>query len=199
MKKHTPRMLAILASFALIAAAVAGDSQDASEEQQAMMEAWQAAATPGEQHAALAEDAGTWKTTTKSWWQDPQGEPEVSTGTAEMEMILGGRVLVERQSGTHMGRPFTGHSMVGYDNVTGRYWSTWVDTHSTALYTSTGRYDAEEDAIVWHMDYTDPMGNEHNAKMITRRDGDDRRTFSWYEQGSDGETHKFMEIVYERQ
>ena len=42
-----------------------------------------------------------------------------------------------------MGTPFTGHGMTGYDNVTGKYWSTWTDSMSTGIMVSEGSCDAE--------------------------------------------------------
>jgi len=60
------------------------------------------------------------------------------TGTATRSMTLDGRVLVEDVSSSMMGSPFTGHGMMGYDNVTGKYWSTWNDSMSTGLMVSEG-------------------------------------------------------------
>ena len=58
-------------------------------------------------------------------------------------MALDGRVMVEQFEGTMMGAPFKGHGMSGYDNVTGKYWSTWNDSMSTGLMVSTGTCDAQ--------------------------------------------------------
>ena len=43
-----------------------------------------------------------------------------------------------------MGMPFTGHGMRGYDNVSGKYWSTWNDSMSTGMMVSEGTCDAQK-------------------------------------------------------
>ena len=59
-------------------------------------------------------------------------------------MGLDGRVLIEEVTSSMMGMPFTGHGMTGYDNVTGKYWSTWTDSMSTGLMVSEGTCDAQD-------------------------------------------------------
>jgi hypothetical protein len=46
-------------------------------------------------------------------------------------MIMDGRVMVEDVTSSMMGMPFKGQGMRGYDNVSGKYWGTWVDSMST--------------------------------------------------------------------
>src|SRR3546814_4774128 len=65
-------------------------------EQQAMMAAWQKAATPGPQHAQLAEQfAGTWDTK-QTMWMDPSAPPMVETGKSVDTAVLGGRQIRPR-------------------------------------------------------------------------------------------------------
>jgi hypothetical protein len=169
---------------------------DVPPEMQAMMEAWQKAMTPGEPHEHLAEAAGTWKLTMKMW-MDPAGEPEINEGTAEREMILGGRYLQEVVTGTVMGMPFEGHSLTGYDNTTGQYWGTWVDNLSTGLMTMKGERDG--DRFIWHAEATDPMtGGTAEMKIVITSESPDREVSEFFEKRGDEEV-KTMEIVYERQ
>src|SRR3546814_15175799 len=59
-------------------------------EQQAMMAAWQKAATPGPQHAQTAEHfAGTWDTQ-QTMWIDPSAPPMVETGKSSTNGVLAG-------------------------------------------------------------------------------------------------------------
>lgn len=173
-----------------------GEMGKMSSEQAAMMEAWQKASTPGEPHEHLAESAGSWKLTIKMW--DPSGgEPQVSEGTAERKMIMGGRHLEEHVEASAMGMPFEGYGLVGYDNVTGEYWGTWVDSMSTGLTLTTGTRDG--DTWVWEGKTPDPMsGGVETMKIVTTREGDDREVSEFYVL-EDGEQVKTMEIVYERQ
>ncbi len=169
-----------------------------SAEQQAMMEAWQKAMTPGPEHARLAALAGDWKMTVKTW-MDPAAPPEMAGGTVHRRMILGGRYLEETVESTMMGQPFEGRGLTGYDNVTGKYWSTWVDSMSTGLMTSTGSFDPETGIGTFWGTYVDPgSGQEGRNKSTVEHVSDDREVFTMYDV-KDGREIKMMEITYERQ
>ncbi len=98
------------------------------------------AMTPGSQHAFLAAQAGTWKATLVAG-ADPSAPTAQGTGTVERTMILGGRVLHEVITAELMGMPFEAVGHVGYDNVTGEYWTTSFDNFSTGLTVLTGTID----------------------------------------------------------
>src|SRR5690606_4126800 len=122
------RTLAVTLALAATCPAFAQDAPpEMSPEQAAMMQAYQQAGTPGPQHAEMAKPAGTYDLAIKSW-MSPDAPPTSETGTATRSMILGDRVMVEKVEATMHGQPFTGHGMTGYDNVTGKYWSTWNDS-----------------------------------------------------------------------
>jgi hypothetical protein len=172
-----------------------GAMPEMSPEEQAMMEAWMQAGTPGPQHAALAEHAGDYTMVIKSW-MDPAGEPMVSEGTAHSEMILGGRIYKETVESDMMGMPFTGLGFTGYDNTTGKYWGTWMDSMSTGLGIGEGEWDEEADALKMAIEFADPMTKEtKTAHTVTRWTDDGKTVFEWYED-RDGAQVKTMEIVY---
>lgn len=137
MKNHNKINLTFAAICLFAAGAASGQEGQReaamSAEQQAMMQAWEDAATPGEAHAWLMEDAGTWDVT-QTMWMEPGAEPLVVHGTAVREPILGGRVLRETVSSTFMGESFTGIAHTGYDNVTDTFWGTWMDNLGTDIY-----------------------------------------------------------------
>ncbi len=107
-----------------------GQQPAMSAEQRAMMETWAKAMAVGENHQRLARMAGDWDMTTKAWMA-PGQPPTESKGTVTNTMLLGGRVLQSQQRGVMMGQPFEGVGLTGYDNVTGRHWTTWLDNMST--------------------------------------------------------------------
>lgn len=77
-----PRVLATVSvAAALPLLAQAAKEKAPTAHQQAMMEAWQKAATPGSNHKMLATLNGQWTFTTKMW-MEPGASPETSTGTA---------------------------------------------------------------------------------------------------------------------
>src|SRR5881397_3504201 len=64
-------------------------------EQQKMMEMYMKASTPGPEHARLAKASGSWDMVVTSW-DDPGAPPHKDQGTAEISMMLGGRVQMEK-------------------------------------------------------------------------------------------------------
>lgn len=167
-----------------------------SPEEQAMMEAWQRASTPGPQHETLAAMAGEW-TFESTFWMAPDQPPMSSTGTATRSMALGGRVLVEEVSSTFMGQPFVGHGMTGYDNVTGTYWGTWTDNMSTALMTSTGSCD-DEGKCEFTTTMSDPMTGQPTTMRMVSEHAPDSEVHRGYEMGEDGAERMTMELKYTR-
>ncbi|OLE67158.1 MAG: hypothetical protein AUG09_03905 [Acidobacteria bacterium 13_1_20CM_2_68_7] len=165
-------------------------------EQKAEMEAYMKAGTPGAPHQALASAAGNYDLRVKSWHQP--GSPAMEdTGTATRTMALDGRVLVEEVTSTMMGSPFTGHGMMGYDNVTGKYWSTWNDTMSTGLMLSEGTCDAQMKTCTFTGHWNDPVKKTPvKARMTTRWTSPTIEIFEMYAPGKDGKEMKMMEITY---
>jgi hypothetical protein len=166
-------------------------------DQAAMMAAWQKSMAPGEPHAALAKAAGTWKMTSRVW-MDPNGEAMISDGTAERQMILGGRVLEERSNSLMMGMPFEGIGRTGYDNVTDRYWSSWIDNMSTGVYLAYGSPDAEGDSVTYHGEFDNPMtGGKTKVRSVVRWEDENTQHFEWFEDHGGGEARTML-ITYER-
>lgn len=191
-------MLVLAALVALSGTALAGDqNSEPSAEQKAMLETYRQAATPGPQHALLASSTGTWDMQIRSW-HEPGKPPTIEHGTAERHMALDGRVLVEEVHSTMMGQAFTGIGMSGYDNVSGKHWSTWNDSMSTGLMVSEGECDAKG-ACTFHGSWNDPMTKAKvTARMTSRWTADDTQVFEMYGPGDDGKEVKMMEITYTR-
>ena len=169
-----------------------------SPEEAAMMQAYQEAGTPGAPHAALAKMAGTYDLSIRSW-HAPGAPPTVDTGTATRSMVLGGRVMVEEVQSQMHGQPFTGHGMHGYDNVSGKYWSTWNDSMSTGVMVSEG--DCSDDgACTFTGSWNDPVTKgKINARMTTKWTSPDVQLFEMFAPGPDGKEARMMEITYTKQ
>lgn len=188
----------LLATALIWAGEQGGDdaSTQAGTEHEESMAAWQKAAMPGEPHAWLMAQAGTWDVKQKLWMK-PGGEPQVMKGTAKREAILGGRVLKETYASTFMGKPFNGVAHSGYDNVTGTYWTTWFDNMGTALYTGEGECNDDHSRCTYVMTGSNAMtGGQHEMRIeITHGDGTETHVFH---EERDGEMMKTMETVYTR-
>lgn len=166
-------------------------------EQEAEMEAYQKAGTPGEPHKALAATAGKYSIKTKSWGE-PGGPAMEETGTVTRAMTLDGRVLVEELNSKFMGAPMTGHGMRGFDNVSGKYWSTWTDSMSTGLMVSEGKCDAKQNCT-YHGSWNDPIKKGPvTARMTSRWTSPTTEVFEMYVPGKDGKEMRMMEITYTR-
>jgi hypothetical protein len=202
---HQYWSMSLTLAAAILVVAPFASAQDASEqgqpsltpEQQAEMKAYQDAGTPGEPHMKLAAMAGNYSVKTKSWFE-PGGKPMEESGTATRSMALDGRVLVEQFQGTMMGSPFLGHGMTGYDNVVGKYWSTWNDSMSTGLMVSWGTCDAEN-ACTFEGSWNDPIKKGLlKSRMTTRWTSPDTEVFEMYGPDKQGREMKMMEITYTR-
>ena len=164
-------------------------------EQMAEMEAYMKAGTPGAPHQALALAAGSYDLKLKSW-HEPGGPPMEETGTATRTMGLDGRVLMEDITASMMGMPFTGHGMMGYDNVSGKYWSTWTDSMSTGVMVSEGTCDAEK-ACSFTGSWNDPIKKGPvTMRMTSRWASPTTQIFEMRGPGKDGKEVKMMEMTY---
>ena len=190
---------AVVAITLLVAAgaALAQDSAAPSGDQQAIMEAYQRAATPGPQHANLAAMAGEFTLTLKSF-NEPGAEPEVSTGTATRKMVLGGRYLEETVQASVMGQPFEGRGLTGYDNVTRTWWGAWIDSMSTGIMITSGSWDEEAGVGSFEGEYNDPVSGElQSSRSVIRRLPNGDELMEMYMTTAFGEV-KAMEILYQR-
>jgi hypothetical protein len=164
-------------------------------EQQAEMEAFMKAGTPGAPHQMMAATAGTYDLKIKSW-HDPKAPASEDTGTATRKMMLDGRVLVEDVNSSTMGMPFTGHGMRGFDNVTGKYWGTWMDSMSTGLMVSQGSCDTKN-TCTFTGSWNDPIKKTPvKSRMTTHWTSPTTEVFEMFAPGPDGKEMKMMEITY---
>jgi hypothetical protein len=149
-------------------------------EQKAMMEKMAKAATPGPQHQMLAKMAGDWNATLK-YQMDPAQPWQEEKSSSTISNLMDGRYSQEVTSGSMMGQPFSGMGITGYDNVTGRFVSTWIDNMGTGIMTSTGTADASGKVINWVGSMSDPMtGKISKSRMVTTITDDDHHTFEMY-------------------
>jgi hypothetical protein len=192
------RSLLPLALVVALPAMAHEGGHDMTPEQQAEMEAWMKAGTPGPAHQELAKKVGTYTAQVKSW-QAPGTDPSIEQGTAKRRMMLDGRVMTEKFSSTMMGQPFRGHSMTGFDNVTGKYWSTWNDNMTTGLMTSEGSCDAKQ-TCTFTGSWVEPVSKQEvTSRMVSRWTSPTTEVFEMYAPGPDGKEFLMMEITYTKQ
>ncbi len=174
-------------------------SQPADADKQEMMKKMEEAGTPGPAHKALEALVGNWKAEVKCW-HEPGGSPQVSQGTAKAKWVLNGRFLEEEFRGEMMGKPFTGRSLMGYDNAKQTFNTVWLSDMQTSMFTSEGKGDSGNKVITLEGKANCPATGRKDIPMKTvfRVISPDKHVFEMYD-GSKGENSKTMEITYTRQ
>ncbi|MDP1948026.1 MAG: DUF1579 domain-containing protein [Nitrospirota bacterium] len=167
-------------------------------DQQAMMELWKKLAQPGEPHKLFASLAGSWTTQTKEW-MEPGKPPMESAGTAETKMLLDGRFLYQEYNAQMMGQPFSGIGIDGYDNVTKKYVTAWIDTMGTGIFFMEGTASADGKTITLKGSHPEPGGGKMSHRAVWKIQDSNNQTFEMYgTHGHGGKEMKFLEIVYTR-
>jgi hypothetical protein len=187
-----------LALFALVCAIpVLADDKAMQMDEKAMMEMMAKIAAPGEMHKKLDAFAGTWDTKVTMWMM-PGAPPSTSTGTSKNSWIFGGRYLEQRFEGSFMEQKFSGVGYTGYDNVTKKWWGTWMDSMSTGIMVSEGKMEGDN-AWAFEARSADPMtGQMMDVKeKITIKDKD-HHTMEMWMPGPDGKLFLCMQIDYAR-
>jgi hypothetical protein len=165
------------------------------------MEAMLQAGTPGPEHAHMAKFAGKWNMAGKMW-MDPSAPPQETTGKVTWEMIMDGRFMLEKVDGQPMfpGAPnFKGMNICGFDNVTKRYFFTWIDNATTGVMVGWGTSPDGGKTIEYFSECPDCMtGKMTKNKSIVRHVSLDEVQFEMFSQGPDGEWMKNFESTYTR-
>lgn len=183
----------VLFAVAIASPGFCGDTKEMSPEQTAWMEYM----TPGWAHELLAKSAGKWKTESK-FWLSPEMPPEVNKGTAEAEMILGGRYLKTTYTSKSSGQPYSGMGLEGYDNARKEFVSTWIDNMGTGIATGIGKISEDKKSIEYKGKMTDPLTkNEIETRSVVKFINDDKTVFEMFVT-QEGREYKTMEIVYTR-
>ena len=159
------------------------------------MKKMEEAGTPGPAHKALQTLVGDWKAEVKCW-MDPAGSPDVTQGTAKGTLVFNGRFLEEEFHGEMMGRPFTGKTLLGFDNTKQTFNSVWMSDTQTSMFTSEGKGDSGNKVITLEGKASCPATGRKDIAMKTvlRLVSPDKHVLEMYD-GSKGNA-KTMEITY---
>ena len=167
-------------------------------DQQEMIRKMEEAGRPGPGHKALEPLVGKWKAEVKCW-HDPNGQSEVSQGTAKVSWVLNGRFLEEEFHGEMMGKPFEGCYFTGYDNTKQKFQSVWASDNQTSMFVTEGRGENGNKVITQEGTSSCAATGRTDVPMRTvlRVLSNDKHTFEMFD-GSRGYA-KVMEITYTRQ
>jgi len=160
-----------------------------------MMASMAAMATPGEEHEELMKTCGQW-TAKSSFIMDPAAPPMESTGSMNIESVMGGRFVKCDFEMDFMGQPFNGLSYAGYDKYHNQYVSIWMDTMSTKITYLEGNHDEDGNLVMKGISST-PMG-DNPMKIVTTHHDDDHFTDHFYDKMPDGTWFQSGTIKYTR-
>lgn len=167
---------------------------------EADMQACMAAGAPGAMQEWLASGAGTWRGKSQMWMA-PGTEPMVSEVTNTIKPIMDGRYVKCTYEGDMPGMgPFTGHGITGYDNVSGKFVSSWIDNHSTGIMQGTGSLSADKRVLTMNYSYNCPINKRPTVmREITTHNGPNSTTLEMYATDpKSGKEYKMMQVDFKR-
>jgi hypothetical protein len=165
-----------------------------------MMKKMKEAGTPGAAHKVLADMAGTWTYKSKHWMA-PDAKPEEGTGTSTLKMMMGGRWLQHDTKTKMMGMDYEGSGLTGYNNITKKYETTWIDNMSTSLMKGEGSFDTASKTLKESGTYSCPITNgERTYRTEWKILDKNNMVYSMYGTGMDpkGPEYKTMELTFKR-
>jgi len=188
--------LLVLCTVSTCAAAAA--TEQAQADQQKMMAEYMKLLALGPNHDYFKQFVGKWDVTTTAW-MTPGAEPAVSRNVSEATLILGGRFLMTKFSGNIFGQAFEGLQIDGYDNLTKKYVTFWIDNSSTGFYFLDGSRDTTTGVLTETANWPDPMsGASVGVRGVTTRKSADEYVYEMYMTPPGGREFKSMENVMTR-
>ena len=134
-------------------------------------------------------------------WMAAGTEPTLSECTTNVTSIMDGRYIKTEVLGDMPGMgPFNGFGISGFDNVSQKYVSTWIDNCGTGIMTGTGELSADAKTMTWTFTYNCPIQKKPvTMRQVEHYTGHDTMTLEMF--GPDpktGKEYKSMEISYTR-
>jgi hypothetical protein len=129
---------------------------------------------------------------------EPNKPPMESTGACEYTVLLDGRYIQQECTGEMMGQPFTGIGVHGYDNVSKKYVTTWIDSMGTGIFFMDGTASPDGKTITLKGSHPDPFKGVMKHRAIWTFVDANTQTFEMYGEHEHGHETKMMEITYTR-
>lgn len=157
-----------------------------------------------ENHGYLKQFEGEWVCTSK-WWMAEGAPPVENTIASSAKLNFDGHFLIEKMQGDMtMGpgtppMPFSGMSIVGYDNHTKQFTSIWIDNMMSGTCTQAGSASQGGKVFTFEGNNYCPMNDKvcQSKSVMTIVDANTRK-FEMWGPGLDGKVFKAMEMTYTR-
>ncbi len=158
---------------------------------------WKEYMTPGEMQQSLAKNEGEWSTAT-TLWMAPGELPVAGKGKGTYKMILGGRYLEGKHTGSLMDMPFEGIVTYAYDNAKKVFVATWIDNMGTGIMYLEGPWNDEIQAVTFTGKQVNPItGADVPVREVYKIIDDNNHLMELYTT-RDGKEFKTMEVKYAR-
>lgn len=167
----------------------------------AHMQACMEAGMPGKNHAWLQKMCGTWKGKSQMWMTPEMTEPMNNECTQTITSLMDGKFIECTMKGEMAGMgPFTGRGTTGFDNVSKKFVSTWIDSCSTGIMNGTGELSADGKVMTWSYTANCPIQKKAvTMKMTETYNSPDSMTFVMYMNDfKTGKEFKHMQIELTR-
>ncbi len=183
----------IVAAF-LVVAAIGGAALAAGWRQETYT-----APKPTKFHEYLKQFEGNWDSTAEFMGEKPGDPPMKSKGSGTDKLIANGLFLMTDYKGVMGVTEFTGHGIMGYDTVKKKFTGSWIDSMSTAIWTSEGTCDDAGKVFTATMEGPDPMsGKMMKMKLVSEITGKDSKKLTMFMDGPDGKEMQIGKIEYTR-
>ena len=152
-----------------------------------------AAATPGKRHAHLAKEAGTWEGKTTMYM--PGSDAQTSECKMTVTPLMGGRFTQVEIKGEMPGMgPYEGLGIYGYDNVSKKFVSSWIDNQGTGIMQCTGDLSDDGKVLTWACTFNCPLQKKPVAmREIDTITGPNTKRFEMF--GPDPKTGKEQKMM----
>lgn len=152
---------------------------------------------PGKEHEALKKFEGRWDAVSKS---THEGKKEESKGTEVVTTGYDGYWTIFNYNGTHDGKTFMGHGMMGYDPSKKKYLLTWIDNMMPYVMWAEGDADSAGKTWTFTADgYCPELGKNATFKLVFEFQDDKHRTLTFFRPDDKGTQNKMGVMTYTRQ
>jgi hypothetical protein len=149
-------------------------------------------------HKELKELEGKWKGTAKTWFE-PDVLADESPVEGSIRSILGGRFIIHEYTGSIEGKTLEGIAIYGYDCLTGRFQSAWIDSfHMGTAIMFSESVTSRDNLDITGFYNTNELGTEKWGWRSELELKGDKLVLTAYNITPDGQEAKATEIIYER-
>lgn len=151
-------------------------------------------------HFQLSRLAGSWKGTTKTWF-DPSKLEDESPISGTMKLILDGRFIQHEYTSSFGDKPITGMAIIGYHLELQKFQVAWIDSfhNGSAIMFSEGGRKENNISVLGSYAYVTPEIEQHwgwrtNIEIVN----DDEVVITAFNISPEGQESKATETVYKK-